>query len=1027
MKGERFNRNKIAALLLATVALLILSAGVCLSQTMPLYAPNEIILTLQAGSGPEEAQRIAQANGMTVAKALILPNTYVLRWNQTRADTVESKIDAVKLDSAVARVYPNYCFYRSAVPNDPRYPEQWHYELINMPDAWNLEKGKDTVIVAVVDDGISTSHPDITDRLIPGTDIAMGDNDPNYQPGDTWGGHGLHVAGTIGATTDNGIGVAGVCWSGVQIMPVKVFADNSPFCLFSDVSDGCLWAMSHGADVINMSLGGSYPPPGFQDTVDTLVAAGVVVVAAAGNDSGPVGYPAAFDGVIAVSAVNRDGLLTYYSNFGPEIDIAAPGGEQLTAESDGVLSTTWEDGQNIYAFFQGTSMASPHIAGVAALLLSAGVRPADVEPILKTYAKPTPAGAARPNDQYGWGVLDAKASLQNTGAIVVESPTSGQKVNTGLPRVRIHLAVMEKTSVRVYFGLNADANSDGIPDGATTPVIDAANIDKYYNQTSGILEFQFAQRSSTDPTQPVPYPIQPSNLLLIDAPLTPNTYRVHVSANRSLGVPATFRASRTFNIEPRVVQSGLRFISVPCPLPFDDGDPLTEEDPKAFTASFLATDDFQMARWLPSQGSYAMMNVPDIISDSRASLFPPDAGVHPHGGARVTPPAGLGFWLRGGDAISLLANGFVDYLSAYDIPLTAGWNMIGDPFPFNVDWNSVLVTYQGRTRTVSDAVALGWLRPALYRYTANGYAFESLPGGMLMPWEGNWIRVLKGSSVDPVVLSIPPIPSHLVPTASSLSSTSRLAAAPAGKDNWTIRLAVTAGTASDNENILGISSRASDGYDPSDVETPPLLKDYVDLSFPHADWGDNSGLYARDVRSVVAGTGKTWEVDVATDLPNTDVRLMWPDISPVPRDYNLILEDVDSAKRVFMRHRSAYTYNSGPTPGKRHLKLTLEPANATRLVLTSVDVVPTRGSSVNVSYSVSRDARVEVRVRSGLSKLVRTLGTQDTRAAGIGSVTWDGRAADGSVVGPGHYIFEVIATDVDGQVAKRVCPFIKPR
>lgn len=934
----KLQRHARAAAPLAVVAaLLIIFAASCFSAVAPPdYAPKQLMVVLKPDSTDADLQAIANSENMTIVKALPLPNAYLMRW--TGQDSVETKMNRTLQYSFVQTASPNH--YRrklTSIPGDPRFSEQWHYTMIKMPQAWDIEQGKDTVVVAVVDDGISLTHPDIMDRLIPGIDVADNDNDPGYMLGAVEAGHGLHVAGTVAATTDNGIGVAGVCWSGVKIMPVKVFSDDAPWTMDDIVMQGLDWAKANGANVVNMSLGGPGYNPAFQAKITELVNAGIVIVAAAGNDGrGPVSYPAAHDGVIAVSAVNRSGLLTTYSNVGPEISVAAPGGEMLYLDDpNGVLSTYWEDDTDTYAFLMGTSMASPHVAGAAAILLSAGVASADVKSLLEISAKPV--GASRPNNNYGWGIIDVYKALSTGGAqIIILDPTSGQKYDTMLPRFKLRFLNTKKNTIKIYLGSNVDADGDGIPDDAVSPVIDYANIDSYYNESTGLMDFQLVVRDPQSPTEPLDYPVVARNPLLIDEPLgdrnTTKTYRICVTADPRFGVEnKTITSWTLFRVEPRSQPSGLRLASVPYPLI------KTATDPKVATQNFFGGNGYKMARWLPASNVYARLNYPSVINDSRASLFPPDAKVYPHDTTASTPPAGLGFWLEMSTTKKLLPDTFVDPLNAYDIPVVAGWNMIGDPFPFKVDWNALMVTYQGKTLTISEAVAAGWLRPALYRYINGSYTYESLPAGTLIPWEGNWVKVLKGTVDDPVVLSVPPVVSQIVTRSSpSSQSTSRLVSDErSDRRNWSINLVAEVGSAKDAQNMIGSSADAMDGCDKADVEAPPSApRRYVDLSFPHWNWGESSGLYTSDIRAPV-GPAKTWYFEVKTDIPNANVRIRWPDMSKAPKDCSLALVDLGSSKRVYLTDAPGYVYRSGPKPGVRKFKLYVSPIDPVRLAMTA--------------------------------------------------------------------------------------------
>lgn len=319
-------------------------------------------------------------------------------------DTLRT-IKALRRRADVIYAEPNYIRRAFAAPNDPFYPAQWHYPLINLPQAWDVTGllGGANVIVAVIDTGVVLSHPDLSGRLIAGYDFISNpasavdgngrDNDPN-DPGDQANGgssfHGTHVAGTIAAATQNATGVAGVA-GGAKVMPLRVLGKLGGTSM--DIIEAIRYAaglsnasgqLPTRADIINLSLGGSSFSQAEQNAFTDAINQGCIVIAAAGNDNTSVpSYPAAYFGVVSVSAVGPSKLKAPYSNFGPTIDVAAPGGDgTLDVNGDGypdaVLSTAAQDGSPpalTYALYQGTSMAAPHVAGVAALMV--GIRKAN--------------------------------------------------------------------------------------------------------------------------------------------------------------------------------------------------------------------------------------------------------------------------------------------------------------------------------------------------------------------------------------------------------------------------------------------------------------------------------------------------------------------------------------------------------------------------------------------------------------------------------------------------------------------------
>jgi len=385
---------------------------------------------------------------------------------QRKLDTLQI-IKALRSRADVLYAEPNYIRTASAKPNDEHYSLQWHYPLINLPQAWDISTGSSDVIVAVVDTGVLMDHPDLAGQLAnDGYDFVSNaqisadgdgiDGDPD-DPGDnTQGGssfHGTHVAGTIAAATNNTMGVAGIAWS-VKIMPLRALGIGGSGTSY-DIHQAIRYAAGLSndsgtvpaakADIINLSLGGSGSSQAEQAIYTDVRNAGVIVIAAAGNEStSQLSYPASYEGVVSVSAVDMNAALAPYSNYGTKIDVAAPGGDirqdfNGDGYSDGVLSTCGNDSSgrilNVYKLYQGTSMASPHMAGVAALMKSVylDLTPQDVDTLLSGGTITTDLGNAGRDDRYGYGLIDAYQAvlaaqdMKQTGtlptALVVTPPS----------------------------------------------------------------------------------------------------------------------------------------------------------------------------------------------------------------------------------------------------------------------------------------------------------------------------------------------------------------------------------------------------------------------------------------------------------------------------------------------------------------------------------------------------------------------------------------------------------------------------
>lgn len=362
-------------------------------------------------------------------------------------------VNALRQRADVALAEPNYIRRPHFVPDDSLYPLQWHLDMIHLPSAWDLTQGSEDVIVAIIDTGV-INHPDLADQLVAGYDfISSPDNagdgdgmdaDPT-DPGDGENGdstfHGTHVAGTVAAAFNNAIGVAGV-GGRTRIMPVRVLGRQGGWD--SDIAKAIRWAAGIDvtneagntipgadppADIINMSFGGQGTTKVLTEAIEDAHAAGAVLLSSAGNSADTtVYYPAAYDVVVSVNAVDAQAQLTLYSTYGPTIDVAAPGGNvysdiQPDGYGDGILSTAGSDADGTiragYSFANGTSMAAPHVAGVAALMkaVSTGMTPSDFRAYLAGGALTDDLGPDGKDNRYGHGLINAHKAVVAAGEL----------------------------------------------------------------------------------------------------------------------------------------------------------------------------------------------------------------------------------------------------------------------------------------------------------------------------------------------------------------------------------------------------------------------------------------------------------------------------------------------------------------------------------------------------------------------------------------------------------------------------------
>ena len=378
-------------------------------------------------------------------------NVLRLDHHMTNADAAALARDIAAADPDVEYAEPDRILRPMFTPNDTYYASQWHYYEstagLNLPAAWDLSTGTG-IVVAVIDTGYRP-HADLAANIVPGydfiTDTAVS-NDGNGRdadasdPGDaivagecgsgyptqdqssSW--HGTHVAGTIAAVTNNGTGVAGVAF-GAKVQPVRVLGKCGGYT--SDIADAIIWASggtvsgvpanATPARVLNLSLGGSGAcDTTTQNAINSARSRNAVVVVAAGNsNANAANYsPASCTGIVTVAAVNRSGGRAYYSNYGSVVEVAAPGGDMTSAAANGILSTlnagTTTPGADVYAYYQGTSMATPHVAGVVALMLAknASLTPDQVITMLQSTARAFPATCS----QCGAGIVDAAAAVK---------------------------------------------------------------------------------------------------------------------------------------------------------------------------------------------------------------------------------------------------------------------------------------------------------------------------------------------------------------------------------------------------------------------------------------------------------------------------------------------------------------------------------------------------------------------------------------------------------------------------------------
>lgn len=361
---------------------------------------------------------------------------------------------ALASDSAVAWIQPRYLYHATWTPNDPLYSSQWGFAAIGAPAAWDIERGSAAVKVAVIDTGVDLFHPDLVGQLDTANGWDFVNHDSVAQDDD---GHGTHVAGIVAAASDNGLFVAGTAPE-CRILPIKVL-DSTGSGATEDVSSGIMWAADHGAKVINLSLGSTFNDALLQSACAYALAKDVVICAAVGNDGSSTGafYPAAYPGVIGVGAVDSGLHRASFSNYGPGVDLVAPGSS--------ILSTLWTSSGSTTGIMSGTSMATPYVTGVAALVRSrySWASAATVEEQLEWRARDL--GTIGWDGEYGWGLVQADAAVNGAapdehdipGTGISSSPVTGTLVPSDTSDVyRVRL----EAGQGLHLSLTGDASTD---------------------------------------------------------------------------------------------------------------------------------------------------------------------------------------------------------------------------------------------------------------------------------------------------------------------------------------------------------------------------------------------------------------------------------------------------------------------------------------------------------------------------------------------------------------------------------------
>jgi subtilisin family serine protease len=913
-------------------------------------------------------------------------------------------------------------------PDDPLYPRQNGLNLIRMPEAWNIQAGLRPVVAGVVDSGIDVGHEDFNDstgafRVVGSANFVTADINDVQDPD----GHGTHVAGTVAATTGNGVGVASVAGWGrnsvdVRLRIARVF-DESGISPHSVIYAGVGYMVDNNVDVINLSLGNnaSAPSPIQAQTVQRALDAKITVVAAAGNEeinnSDLPSFPADLPGVIRVTATNLNSTpsLASYSNFGGPTSVAAPGGDIVTGNPDEGIWSTWprdiasDAGITGYNSIQGTSMACPHVTGVVALLIANGAPkdPAFIKSTLEATAKPLPDENPDPrNNKYGAGLVDAYSALLTVSdppfsfvfadnvvdqgkqysfqmtPFVIRVIGVDKKPAPGQARLEIQTATYPPTVVRSF------GNDE--PGGFTIPSLQPG-------QSKGTTFLVTVPGDSSTPVT-----------------LAPGRYRAVLILN------GTEYGSRFFEIVERRQPIGRTLFSVPFKV--------RSVNPTAPETAILGSGvSFTLARYnplrLPSDFDYALWQSGANGRQDAAASFSATA---PDGSPLTyelndpltsIAPVGLGYWLNLDQGVILNPVG-----PAVNNPVAirlfasgGGWNMIGSPFTGSAGWGTASIIFEGQTLTLEAAIAQGIISPALVGYAQGDYFFQVYPSGTFEPFNGYWVRAYRDCTLV------------IAPTSVSRATAAPSRSTGAPVNGWRARLVASVAGDRDGQNFFGQAKGASNGNDVHDISKPPSGGGHAYVRFLTGPEG-RSVANAFDMRALGENRAE-WTASVSTDRPNAEVTLAWDGLGNVPERGELSITDVATGQTVNMRNRSSYTFKSGEAGASRMFKITMTPrASGGPLTISNVTVVPSPAgrsveSALTIRFNTNREADVIGTVKALNGKVIGTLtGTTRATPSGVATLRWDGRSRAGSRVPPGVYVISIQLKGTDGTTATHSQP-----
>lgn len=1052
-----------------------------------LAASGQALINLQPGVSNAALVAALEAKGCALLHRYVGAETALVKLPP--GYTVPQGVELLQQLNGVSSAEPDRVVYPLLVPNDPLYSQQYQWPLISAPAAWDRTTGSPTTVVAVIDSGIQLDHPDLAakiwDNPNPGSDprytndlhgwnFIDNNNDPSPLPktgGDnSAAGHGTHVAGLIGAVTNNGALVAGADWQ-CKLMSLKVFKHDGSGGTDSVVLKAIEYAILHGANVINLSVGGAYTAS-YNSIITQAYNAGIVVVAAAGNSSvtftdSPATWasPVCNDGpnpgdnhVLGVAACDAGKVMASFSNLDGStrrfVDVTAPGVNILSTwpKISGFTEFSTTTG-----YASGTSMACPIAAGVAGLLHARfpGASAGAIINFIRNGCSNIDAQNPSTIGKMGRGLVNAVNAMLDVapppatnvkafptpatpgGSITVTWDASADD-NGGMRDV-VNYSVRQSVSPVGPFNLVGTVPATG---AATYSFIHAPvsnGVPYYYrvdtNDNTYTTPSDVAGPAIARDTIPPP---EVTTLTVFDTPAD-NGGSISLDWAGYTGSPDLagfhiFRATATFSDISSM--SPIATVMNPAARSFQDT-PTTDgvqywyavtgvddegNEPTTVTAAGPVRSFPNLVMNIQPGTSFISLPLTPTNNDMGVILgitetgpqvarWDPTAAAYltyaaNPGAALLRQVAGRGFWVHTATPLTVPLSGLPAPDGNTPMSILPGWNMLGNPYTQPATWGTATVTLAGTTESLDTSNQNGHTSNYAWYYDQGTASYKLISAHL--PGQATTVALGQGFWFYSRVTGSLALPRPVGALQEAVSPAPTL---PPG--SWMLRLVARTAQSADTDNYVGVSPQASSL---NGIQSPPLAAGGVDLFF-----GEEAAPTATSFAEATVAQ-PTWEIGVTSAQPGAEVTLTWPDLTTLPNSVRPLLTDLATGRSVYLRTCASYSFTAGTAPRRFQLSL----AQTSTLALTSVTTTQTsRGAQI--SYALSAPAQVSVEILNIAGKVIRVVSADRLSPAGLASVVWDGRNATGAAVPAGMYLVRLTATADTGERTTALRPLALAR